>query len=96
MIGAGECGTSGVFQPGPVTAMSIAPNPVSNTLFVENLQDVARIDVFNAYGQRVTSVSTLYDLRTELNVSQFPAGLYSLAGFSKQGALLGNAKFVKQ
>ncbi len=96
VIGAGQCGTVNVFTPGPVAALSIAPNPVSDRLLVNNFQNVTRIDVFNAYGQRVASVQTYNDSQTDLDVSQFPVGLYSLAGFNKQGALLGNAKFVKQ
>ncbi len=96
VIGAGECGMVNTFTPGPVPTMSVSPNPVANTLLVKNFQDVARIDVFNAYGQRVASISTVSDTYTDLDVSQFPVGMYSLAGFSKQGALLGNAKFVKQ
>ena len=96
VIGAGECGLVNVFSPGPVPTISVSPNPVNSTLLVDNFQDVARIEVFNAYGQRVASVSTLQESRTTLDVSSFPVGLYSLAGFSKQGVLLGNAKFVKQ
>lgn len=96
VIGAGDCGISSVFTPGPVATMSVSPNPVNNTLSVQNFQDVVRLDVFNAYGQRVTSISTQNDSRTEINVSQLPAGLYSLVGISKQGVLVGNAKFVKQ
>ncbi|MCY7329440.1 MAG: T9SS type A sorting domain-containing protein [Saprospiraceae bacterium] len=96
VIGAGQCGTSSVFNPGPVAAMSVSPNPVSNRLIVSNFQDMARIDVFNAYGQRVATVQTYNENQTDLDVSHFPVGLYALVGFSKQGALLGNAKFVKQ
>ena len=96
VIGDGDCGDVSVFNPGPVPTMSVVPNPATSILFVENFQDVARIDVFNAYGQRVASVTTVNETRTDLDVSQLPAGMYSLAGFSKQGVLLGNAKFVKQ
>lgn len=96
VVGAGECGIVDVFNPGPVPALSIAPNPASNKLMVNNFQDVARLDVFNAYGQRVASILTYNETQTSLDVSLFPVGMYSLAAFSKQGVLLGNAKFVKQ
>lgn len=96
VVGAGTCGVSGVFTPGPVATMSVSPNPVNNTLLVNNFEDVSRLEVFNVYGQRVTSVSTFGDSHTELIVTEFPAGLYYLSGFNKQGVLLGNAKFVKQ
>ena len=96
VIGAGSCLTSGTLAPGPVPTMAVSPNPVTNTLLVQNFDDVNRIDVFNAYGQRVGSVQTVNEVQSDINVAQLPVGMYSLAGFNKQGALLGVAKFVKQ
>ena len=96
VIGAGSCLTSGTFNPGPVATMSVSPNPVSNTLLVQNFEDVTRIDVMNLYGQRIASVQTTNELQSNIDVAQFPVGMYTLAAFNKQGALLGLAKFVKQ
>lgn len=96
VIGTGQCGSVSVFQPLSLEAMKIAPNPVSDMLRVENFRDVARIEVFNSLGQRVASLNTAGDQRTDINVTQFPAGMYSLTGFNRQGAPIGYAKFVKQ
>ncbi len=97
VIGTGTCApATSVFQPAALEAMKVSPNPVTNTLRVSNFSDVARIEVFNTLGQRVASLSTAGDQQTEIDVARFPAGLYSLTGFSRQGAPLGYAKFVKQ
>jgi hypothetical protein len=93
VIGAGQCGISGTFSP-VVTAMKVSPNPVSDRLHIENLENVQRMEVYNALGQRVASVQTSGDQRTDIDVSRFPSGVYSLAGFTQQGALIGNSKFV--
>lgn len=95
VIGDGNCGSVGIFQPIPVEPMVVTPNPVADILFVENFHGVSRIDIFNAYGQRVASLDVTNETRSEILVSRFPAGVYQLAGFNQTGALLGNAKFVK-
>ncbi|MBK8556717.1 MAG: T9SS type A sorting domain-containing protein [Lewinellaceae bacterium] len=96
VIGNGECGSVSVFNPLPVEPMVVAPNPVSNELMVENFRDITRLEVYNLFGQRVSAINTGGDLRTYLDVSRFPAGVYVLTGFNAQGVLVGNAKFVKQ
>lgn len=95
VIGDGACGSVGVFNPIPAEPMVIAPNPVSNILYVENFHGVSRIEVFNQYGQRVASLDVTNEIRSEVPVVNFPAGVYTLTGFNQQGILLGNAKFVK-
>lgn len=95
VIGDGACGIIGTFSP-EVAAMRISPNPVSETLRVENLEGVARIDVFNIFGQRMSTLNTSGDARSNIEVSGMPAGIYTLAGYNEQGQLIGNAKFVKQ
>lgn len=96
VIGNGECGIVSTWHPLPVEPMIISPNPVSTTLKVENFKDVARLDVVNAYGQRVMSVNTNLDLKVDLDVASLPAGVYMLAGYNPNGLLLSNAKFIKQ
>jgi hypothetical protein len=95
VIGNGACGSVGVFNP-TVETLSIQPNPVSDWLQVNNMNGLQRLEVFNAFGQRVAQVNTLGDERIDLNVVQFPAGMYTLAGFDRAGRLVANAKFVKQ
>ncbi len=92
----GDCLTTGVFESLKLETLSIAPNPVSQTLRVDNMQNISRLEIFNLLGRRVASVWTGYESTAELDLSQFPAGMYMLAGYDRQGVLTSNAKFVKQ
>lgn len=96
VIGNGNCSIVSVFNPLPLEPMVVSPNPVTNTLRVDNFRDIAHIEVFNMLGQRVASLQTAGELRTEIDVTRFPVGLYSLTGFNTQGTPIGYSKFVKQ
>jgi len=95
VIGNGACGVVGTFTPN-VATMRILPNPVTDQLRVENFEGVERLDVFNIFGQRLSSVNTSGDVQTRIDVAGLPAGVYTLAGYNQQGQLIANAKFVKQ
>lgn len=95
VIGNGNCQTSSTWYP-TVENLRISPNPTSDFLRIENLQKLARFEVFNALGQRVAVVNTSGDSRTEIDVTRFASGVYTLAGFDELGVLVGNAKFLKQ
>lgn len=96
VIGNGACGIVSVLNPPSLEPMVVAPNPATNVLRVENFQDISRIEIFNTLGQRVAWLNTAGDGQTEIDVTRFPAGLYSLTGFDRQGKPAGYAKFVKQ
>lgn len=95
-IGANQCGIVGTWHPIPVEPMVISPNPVSTILRVENFRDINRLEVFNAYGQRVMTQNTNLDARVDVDVAALPPGVYLLTGYNAQGILIGNAKFIKQ
>ncbi len=96
VIGDGSCGISSVFQPLPLEAMKVSPNPVSHTLRVDNFQQVARLEIFDLLGRRIAAINTGGDLRTEIDVTRFAPGVYQLTGFDAKGQPVGYAKFVKQ
>jgi len=95
-IGDAACGIVSTWHPLPVEPMVISPNPVSTILRVENFRDIDRLEVFNAYGQRVLIRNTNLDARVDVDVAALPPGVYLLTGFNPQGLLIGNAKFIKQ
>ncbi|MBK8193865.1 MAG: T9SS type A sorting domain-containing protein [Lewinellaceae bacterium] len=95
VIGEGACGIIGTFTPRTIEAMRIAPNPVSDRLRVEIPDGVVRMDVYNVFGQRLTSIN-VSGTQANIEVSGLSAGIYTLTGFNEQGVLVGNAKFVKQ
>ena len=96
VVGNGACATVGVFNPLPLEPMVVAPNPVTERLRVENFRDISRIEISNTLGQRVAWLNTAGDQQTEIEVTRFPAGVYSLMGFDKNGKPIGYAKFIKQ
>ncbi len=95
VIGAGKCGSVSTFSPANAAPMRVSPNPTADYLMVENMEGMARLEVYDLFGRRVAVTSTSGDTYTDLNVSQFPAGMYLLSGFDRTGALVGKAKFVK-
>ncbi|MFN0034674.1 MAG: T9SS type A sorting domain-containing protein, partial [Saprospiraceae bacterium] len=96
VIGNGQCGMVGTFSPADAAQMRVSPNPTSNYLLVENMEGVTRLEIFDLLGRRVAVATTSGEIATDLDVSQFPAGMYLLNGFDRTGALVGKAKFVKQ
>jgi len=96
VIGDGQCGSVSTFSPADAAPMRVSPNPTSDILLVENMEGVARLEVYDLYGRRVAVANTSGDSYTDLNVSQFPAGMYLLSGFDRTGARVGKAKFVKE
>ncbi len=95
VIGAGACTSVSVWQPLPLEAMKVSPNPTQQWLRVENGELVAKWIITDLTGRRVAELLTSGDLRTDIDVSQLPAGLYVLTGFSAQGQPVGMAKFIK-
>lgn len=91
----GVCSTTSTNGPVRPDALSIAPNPVSDQLIVKELGNVARLDVYNMYGQRVSSVITGNTSSTTISVSKFHQGTYILAGYGNNGELLALSRFVK-
>jgi len=97
VVGEGSCGGSvNVFNPIQLESFKIAPNPVSNELRIELVNNIRRIEVLNMYGQRVGTVVTMGEEVLYLNVSQFTSGVYFLAGFDASGNQTAITKFIKQ
>ncbi|MCB0519933.1 MAG: hypothetical protein H6577_20245 [Lewinellaceae bacterium] len=86
----------GVFEPAPLERLSIAPNPVNDMLRVDNLGEVTRLEIRNILGSQVASVWVGNDASAYLQVGNLQSGMYTLAGFTRDGRLVANAKFVKQ
>ncbi|MDO8368611.1 MAG: T9SS type A sorting domain-containing protein [Saprospiraceae bacterium] len=96
VIGDGQCITVSTFNPADAAPMRVSPNPTADYLLVENMEGVVRLEVFDLVGRRVAVANTSGDTYTDLDVSQFPVGMYLLNGFDRTGALIGKAKFVKK
>lgn len=91
----GECSTVASNDPVAPRDLFVSPNPVSDNLFVGELGDVTRLDVYNLYGQRVSSTFTNEASSTFINVSGLHQGTYILTGYNTKGQVLALSRFVK-
>ena len=74
----------------------ITPNPASSTIVfeIENNTDNLNITFFNSNGQQVAVVNA--NSSTPVNVSSFPAGIYTALATNSEGELIATQKFIKQ
>ena len=69
---------------------TIYPNPVTNTVYIQGLQGVATVHIFNLAGQRILKQS----VQNNLDVSLLKAGIYMLEII--QGDKKASYKLIKQ
>lgn len=91
----GECAIVGNNDPIAPRDLFVSPNPVSDNLFVSELGEVSRLDVYNLFGQRVSSTWTENEVSTFINVSSLYQGTYILAGSNAKGEVIALSRFVK-
>lgn len=96
VIADAQCITTGLFQAPSIEALKAFPNPVQDILYVENTEALSHFVVFNAMGQRLSIVQVLGQPVASIDVAHLQPGMYVLAGYNRQGALVANARFVKQ
>ena len=92
----GECAISSSNGPVRPKDLSISPNPVYDNLFIEELGQVSRLDIYNLYGQRINSVVTEGANSAVVSVNKLYPGTYILTGYGSKGELLALSRFVKQ
>ena len=78
------------------TSFTIFPNPSSNyiTIATENNLIINTVEVYNILGQTVISKSNIFQVQTNLNVSNLNSGIYFVRVASENGISV--RKFVKQ
>lgn len=91
----GLCSTVGTNGPARPEELAIAPNPVTDRLYLNELGRVSRLEVFNMFGQRVANVWTGDASSTTVDVSRFHQGTYIITGYTSKGELIALSRFVK-
>ena len=91
----GECATTSSNGPSAPRELSISPNPVSDNLFIEGLGDISILDVYNLYGQKLSSSHTGDAQSTFIHVNKLNQGTYILTGYNDKGQLIALSRFVK-
>lgn len=66
----------GLSASGPLTGSSVYPNPVSGQLFIEGTSGI--LDIFNLHGQKMISFENPVGTVSTIDVSSWPAGLYTI------------------
>lgn len=91
----GVCATVSSNGPEAPRELSITPNPVTENLFVNELGKVSRLDIYNLYGQKLSSIQTGDANSAFLHVGGLHQGTYILVGHGQRGEILALSRFVK-
>ncbi|MCF8309380.1 MAG: T9SS type A sorting domain-containing protein [Bacteroidales bacterium] len=73
---------------------SMYPNPTSNNLNIEGLDDVTRIEVYNTVGQRVNAVENI-NQSVKLETGNLETGVYFVNFYNEKGVVT-TQKFMKR
>jgi hypothetical protein len=72
-----HCEATGIFQDfRSIPDMNVYPNPVHDVMVIENADPVESVSISNLVGQKVKSLTGLYQKRNEINMSGLPEGIY--------------------
>jgi hypothetical protein len=96
IVGAGTCGSVGVFDATIAEALKIAPNPTNDQLTIFNTENLNRIAIYDLTGRMVLSSEVNNVNNLNLSVGHLPQGMYTMIGYNAQGLIKANAKFVKE
>ncbi len=83
--------TNNALQPN----FKIYPNPAHNVLYIDNLENASRIEIFNVVGQRVRSINNVTGKKLTIQTGDLNNGIYVISAFGEKG-LLKSMKFIKR
>jgi len=75
---------TGIKQPESLN-VSVYPNPVKSTLYLDNLKDVDRIIISNMVGQQMLVTRKITGEKTSVNVSSLSNGMYMVTVYDRNG-----------
>ncbi len=85
---------TGLFTP-TLAKLEIAPNPVSNILYIRNPGNAAQFRVFNSLGQQVRDLKNSGLPVVTIFMSDLSPGMYMVGAFNHDGKLVANASIIK-
>lgn len=85
---------TGIFDQNDEVSISIYPNPVKDHLFFTAEEDVSKVVVFNALGQKVKEVE-MRDQNRSVRTSDLKDGLYFI-NFENEQGVIHTSKFIKE
>ena len=83
--------TNNALQP----SFNIYPNPVRNVLYIANLENTNRIEIYNIIGQRVREINQVTGKKLTIHTGDLNNGIYIVSAFGEKGVLK-SMKFIKR
>ena len=74
---------------------SFSPNPVHDVLYINNLENASRIDIFNIVGQKVREIRNIDRKKLTIQTGDLNKGVYVISAYGKN-SVLKSMKFIKQ
>lgn len=71
---------------------NVYPNPASDYLFISNISNLKRIDIYSVTGQRIKTIETI---ENRIEISELPQGVYVISAESNSGEVF-STKFFKK
>ena len=72
----------------------VFPNPTNGLIYVTNLSNGSMVMVSDIWGKN-TLQQTVFSEKAELNLTDFPSGIYIISAVNKEGISIGNQKIIK-
>jgi hypothetical protein len=71
-------GTLGIFEQPEEVTFRLYPNPVSNVLTIDYLNNPERIEIYNLAGMKVRTIDNIRTPSVNINTSELPTGMYMI------------------
>jgi len=66
-------------------SLQISPNPASSLVKIESSSSIEGVSIYNSVGQKIAATFTLNGNKAELNIAEFPKGIYTIEVVSASG-----------
>jgi hypothetical protein len=76
-------------------SFTLYPNPVHDVLYIDNLENANRIEIYNVVGQRVRVIREVTGKKLTIQTGDLNNGVYVVSAFGKNGVLR-SMKFIKK
>lgn len=88
--------TSGVgFGETELNEFKMYPNPTSNVLNIEGLDNITKVEVFNTVGQRVRVIDNVNTANVQISTGDLHTGIY-FVNFYNERSIITTQKFMKR
>jgi hypothetical protein len=76
-----------------VQSFKVYPNPASDFIYIENLQDIAKIEIYNIVGMRIREINNVQQGNT-IDIRDLSSGIYLINVYGTRGRYIGSQKII--